>query len=794
MKRKVYITRKDSSFTKYSGKVLNVWFDKSAGSQPDYKLAAGKTVTIINVDEKSHNLIIQRMGFLIGDTKFYQIPKGTGDVELLVDVDGSGKLTIRKKPGKKTSGSRTGSGSKSTGGSKAGVKAAGSSKSGSGTKSGTKTPPKTTRNLYVTRGSALGHLPNVPIRMVVDGTTNKQPLLYEFAPDMVYTITMDKKMHELVFFYPDVQTGDLVLRTLEAGSQDEAFYVDFDEKGVLLAVKTDLPKRTVSAGTGSGMKIGIADSPTAVAVKEYIANYIDLSKGAPVPVLHHALNVFEYVRVSVGSDAVTFYACHEGMDDQEVACCSYEFANKNTVGAAGTFTALNTLSQRNQLLAAIREFVNKECPGVSMKGTKIYLDASSGSSASAGTGSSGKESSGGKKTTTPDLDNSLTLITLNYEFLNFFDQDSQFAADLDKVAKTCFLSVEEDRVRVTIMVEDSVAAQELPDGGTQVKEFVYSELDTARHMEVLDITQAELDNQFDRLSREEDRQILMEKLLNVLGTMPHLIVEGNSFRSRRRGEELIDVAHSLTAAALKHKIIKMFAPDREFVDVLRYSNVEYCFVAAYSRCISFIYLDKDDETVEKFTYDFDELVGQELLEGEDCFGELKSEPEQVLLSELIGQGLAALPHLNVEYDTMVRVNTDMLPKKPAVYVKKAESETPDEPDISAKSVLADSPTTVALVAQLTEYFKEGSMFDQMRKNGMYRRISLNAGAEEITLSFWKYTDAGNMAVSGSLTVSGNMALDYAYFGAGQEGSFTELDMDQQHELEKIVWNAFPFLK
>jgi len=46
MKRKVYITRKDSSFTKYSGKVLNVWFDKSAGSQPDYKLAAGKTVTV----------------------------------------------------------------------------------------------------------------------------------------------------------------------------------------------------------------------------------------------------------------------------------------------------------------------------------------------------------------------------------------------------------------------------------------------------------------------------------------------------------------------------------------------------------------------------------------------------------------------------------------------------------------------------------------------------------------------------------------------------------------------------
>ena len=780
MKRKVYITRKDSSLTKYSGKALNIWFDSDTPNPPNYKLVSGKTITVMGVNEKEHYLVFQRPGFLGGDVKRYTVPKGSDDLELTVSVDAYGKISIRKKPGKKApSGTKTGSAAKSGGSSKAGAKNGNSSKSGSGTKSGTKTPPKTTRNLYVTRGSALGYQPNVPIRMVVDGTTSKQPLLYEFAPDMIYTITMDKKMHELVFFYPDVQTGDLVLRTLEAGSQDEAFYVDFDVNGVLLAMKTDLPKNIVSAGTG------IADSPTAAAVKEYIANYIDLSKGAPVPVLHHALNVFEYVRVSVGSDAVTFYACHEGMDDQEVASCSYEFANKNMVGKAGTFTALNTLSQRNQLLTAIREFVNKECPGVSMKGTKIYLDASSGSSASAGTGSSGKESSDGKKTTTPDLENSLTYMALNFEFINFFDQDSQFAADLDKIAKTCYLSVEEDRVRVTIMVEDSVAAQELPDGGTQVKEFVYSELDTARHMEVLDITQAELDNQFDRLSREEDRQILMEKLLNVLGTMPHLIVEGNSFRSRRRGEELIDVAHCLTTAALKHKIMKMFAPDREFVDVLLYSNVEYCFVAAYSRCISFIYLDKDDETVEKFTYNFDELVGRELLEGEDCFGELKSEPEQVLLSELIGQGLAALPHLIVEYDTMVRVNTDMMPKKTAVYVKKGAADTPDFP---AKSALADSPTTKALAAQLAELFKDGGAFDLLMKTMPIVKCCFNTGSYVASVSFLK------TAADGSLTISGSFELRYSDFGTGLEGSFTELDMEQQQELEEIIWNAFPFLK
>ena len=785
MKRKVYITRKDASLTKYSGKALNIWFDSDTPNPPNYKLVSGKTITVMGVNEKEHYLVFQRPGFLGGDVKRYTIPKGSDDLELTVGVDGSGKISIRKKPGKKpSSGSKTGSAAKSGGSSKAGVKAAGSSKSGSDTKSGTKTPPKTTRNLYVIRGAAAGSQPNVPIRMAVD-YMSKQPVVYEFNPNMEYTITTDKKKHDLVFFYPDVQTGDLVLRTLEAGSQDEAFYVDFDEKGVLLAVKTDLPKRTVAAGTGGGTKTTIADSPTAASVKEYVAFHLDPAKGSPVPVLLHALKTCEYLRVSVGSDAVNFFMHYKDEDtDQKVVSCPYEFANKDNPGAAGAFSSLNTLSQRKQLLTVIREFVNKECPGVSMYGTKIYLDAGAFGVVVGGS----SEKSGGKKTTTPDLDNSLTFITLNYEFLNFFDQDSQFAADLDKVAKTCFLSVEEDRVRVTIMVEDSVAAQELPDGGTQVKEFVYSELDTARHMEVLDITQAELDNQFDRLSREEDRQILMEKLLNVLGTMPHLIVEGNSFRSRRRGEELIDVAHSLTAAALKHKIIKMFAPDREFVDVLRYSNVEYCFVAAYSRCISFIYLDKDDETVEKFTYNFDELVGQELLEGEDCFGELKSEPEQVLLSELIGQGLADLPYLIVEYDTMVRVNTDMLPKKPAVYVKKAESETPDEPDIPAKSALADSPTTVALAAQLRDYFQDGGAFNLLMQTMPIAKCCFNTGSYVASVSFLK------TAADGSLTISGSFELRYSDFGTGLEGSFTELDMEQQQELEEIIWNAFPFLK
>ena len=98
--------------------------------------------------------------------------------------------------------------------------------------------------------------------------------------------------------------------------------------------------------------------------------------------------------------------------------------------------------------------------------------------------------------------------------MTYFDEESEFASDLNKVAKTCFLSVEEDRVKVTIMAEDFETAQALPDAGTQVVEFVYSKLDTKPLLQhSKDITQKELDNQFDHLTREEDRQSIMENFL-----------------------------------------------------------------------------------------------------------------------------------------------------------------------------------------------------------------------------------------------------------------------------------------
>ncbi len=796
MKRKVYITRKDDT-PKYSGKVLNIWLDSDTPNPPGYKLAAGKTISGMSVNEKEHYLVLQRPGFLGGAVQRYTIPTGSDDLELTVTVNGYGQLSVRKKPAKKSSSSsKASSGSKASGGTKVG----GGSKAGGAAKK----PVSTTRNLYVTRGSALGHLPNVPIRMVVDGTTSKQPLLYEFDPDMIYTITMDKKMHELVFFYPDVQTGDLVLRTLDAGSKDEAFYVDFDINGVLVAMPCELPKNLAGGNSAGGFDI--ASSPTTAGVKEYIANYIDPDKGAPVPVLLHALNTFEHLRVSVGSDAVSFFACHKEMDDQKIASCSYAFANQKSAGAAGTFTSLNTLSQRNQLLAAIRDFVNNECPGVSMKGTKIYKDASS----------AGKASTKGKKTTTPDLSESLTCIEVVADVMRNFNEKSEFAADLDKVAKTCLLSVEEDRVRVTIMVEDFETAQALPDAGTQVKEFVYSEVDLSAYFELnYLVTQKSLDNQFDILVREEDRQILMERILTNLSNMPHLIVEGNTFRSRRRGEELIDVEHTLTAAAMKHKIMKLFTPDSKLVDVLRHSNVNYCQISPDEKDISFAYIDMDSEICEIINYTFEELVGPELLEGEDCFGELRYGHEKDMLSSVIGQGLCTLPYLQPYYKTVfdsvtvdelkqslgtsfyntICLNTDVISKVNDVYETPAwitgsqdDPEEPEEPELPAKSSLADSPTTQGVIAQLADYFKDGGAFNLLMKTMQIERAVLNAGSEEVSVGFLKELP------DGSLNVTGNFELQYKNFGAGAEGAFTELDMDQQDELEEILWSEFPFLR
>ncbi len=783
MKRKVHITRKDDT-SKYSGKVLNIWLDSNAPNPPNYKLAAGKTITAMNVNEKEHYLVLQRPGFLGGTVQHYTIPTGSDDLELTVTVNGYGQLFVRKKPGKKNS-----------------------SKSGSSKKPSV----STTRNLYVTRGSALGHLPNVPIRMVVDGTTSKHPLLYEFDPDMIYTITMDKKMHELVFFYPDVQTGDLVLRTLDAGSKDEAFYVDFDTNGVLVAMPCELPKNLAGGNTAGSSDI--ASSPTTAAVKEYIADYIDPAKGAPVPVLLHALNTFEHLRVSVGSEAVTFFACHKEVDDQKIASCSYAFANQNLAGTAGTFTSLNTLGQRNQLLTAIRDFVNNECPGVTMKGTKIYQDASS-------VGKNAGKSV--RKTTTPDVNESLTAIEVTAAVMRNFDEKSEFAADLDRVAKTCLLSVEEDRVKVTIMVEDFETAHALPDAGTQVKEFVYSEVDTSAYFELnYQVSQKNLDNQFDFLVREEDRQILMEKILSNLRNMSHLIVEGNTFRSRRKGEELIDVEHTLTAAAMKHKVMKLFTPDSKLVNVLRYSNVNYCQISPSENDISFVYIDMDSEICEIIRYTFEELVGPELLEGEDCFGELRYGHEKDMLSGVIGQGLYTLPYLKSYYEmtfdsypvsdlqqslgmtfySAICLNTDVISKTSDVYetpawIKGAQEdpeeseipEIPDEPEHPAKSTLADSPTTQGIIAQLEDYFKEGGAFNLLMQIMQIEIAVLSAGSEGIGVGFLKRLP------DGSLDVAGHFDLHYKNFGAGEDGAFTKLDMDQQEKLQEILWNEFPFLR
>ena len=108
MKRKVYITRKDVGGSKYSGKPVNIWFDSDTPNPPNYKLVNGRQITILSVDEKEHRLVLQRPGFLGGNVINYTVPKGTDDLELTLSVDGYGKLSMRKKPAKKTSSGNTG--------------------------------------------------------------------------------------------------------------------------------------------------------------------------------------------------------------------------------------------------------------------------------------------------------------------------------------------------------------------------------------------------------------------------------------------------------------------------------------------------------------------------------------------------------------------------------------------------------------------------------------------------------------------------------------------------------------
>ena len=93
-----------------------------------------------------------------------------------------------------------------------------------------------------------------------------------------------------------------------------------------------------------------------------------------------------------------------------------------------------------------------------------------------------------------------------------------------------------------------------------------------------------------------------------------------------------------------------------------------------------------------------------------------------------------------------------------------------------------------MIAQLADSFKEGGAFNLLMKTMQIEKAILNTGSEVVSIGFL------NTAPDGSLNMSGNFELQYKNFGAGEDGVFTELDMDQQEKLQEILWNEFPFLR
>lgn len=417
-------------------------------------------------------------------------------------------------------------------------------------------------------------------------------------------------------------------------------------------------------------------------------------------------------------------------------------------------------------------------------------------------GKNGSKKSPIKKIETPDVLESATFDVIYLQLLKNFDEDSDFAKNLDKVPRTCFLTCEEDCVRVTIIVEDFEIAKKMEDGGTSIMEWKYSDCTLDMIPESYgQITESAAANMFDVLTRQEDRDKMQEYLLSMLEKLPHLIVEGNSFRGRRKGEELIDVPGSLTTAAIVNQSLQLFSAEGEIVNALKKSNIDYCLIAAYEDYVSFLLVDTEDTTIDRFKYTFEELVGPDMLTGPDCYSKLCYGHERDWLEAMIGDAVKNLPHLNVEHLTQVYLDQKVVSKVKDLYVPQVSGvigngdnnggtvgivDGGEEP--ADTPVVAGSPTTLELIEQLKLYFGPGGAFSILLHTPPVERAAVKTGDDGITIVFFKY------GADGARDIFSDFNLYFRQFGTGQAGSYVQLTAEQQNELEQMIWKVFPALK
>lgn len=492
-----------------------------------------------------------------------------------------------------------------------------------------------------------------------------------------------------------------------------------------------------AGGYASGSKAGGYKSSTMdvayMATSAYMMGYINFhihpDKGSHL--LYHLLQSgqAEYLRVEVTEKAVHFWTHKTGKNDNNVVTLTFEFVNKVNPDAEGLYKALCTQNERSQLLDAIKDYVNSvECPGVYMAANRIYLEK----------GVCVKPAEPAKpvdpikpaeqvkpvnpaepvetqeKPEHPDMYESMTSHGLWRQLYESFGEGSSFETMVKTVPATCFVVADREVLRVTVMFENDEHVEMVGNGGTTVLEFPYKNMTQKQFMALMNegktVTSGDMLHNFDVLESEEDKAELVDYLMYYMDTIPHIIVEGNSFRSRRPGEEIIDVEHSLTAKVMSTKVGKLFGLDGEIVDILRRPNIDYCLICAYKEYLKFIFVDTDDETIHTITYDFTDLVDEDFLEGEGCFRRLTCNYETDSLEEYLGRAVCAAPYFKPcmtsggEMYSQLYLNKDVVPglDEPFVPAKSEEPEVAETPDFSETS---EEPEKTAAKAEHPDMYQ-----------------------------------------------------------------------------------------
>ncbi len=444
---------------------------------------------------------------------------------------------------------------------------------------------------------------------------------------------------------------------------------------------------------------------------------------------------------------------------------------------------LDEVCERNLLMDSIRAMINDETTfGVYMEDDRIYLDPEAR-----------------KQPAYPDVYDSMTSSLLWILVNNEFGEETDFEERIQTHPTTCYLSAEEDRLRITVMEESE-------GGNTRMLEFPYADCTYDKFPEGVGwetLRMALWQNRYEHLTRQEDREELEDYLMAFIGGIPHVIVEGNSFRSRREGEELIDVEQTLTAKVMSQGAAKLFDLNGRFVDILRHTNIAYCQIAVYNDYIKFFFIDSEtDEIAESIKYEYTELADEDFLSGEGCFSRLTCQYETDQLAECIGKAVCQLPYFTCgEYSmeipnySYIYLNKDVVPGLDAPYVpqpdepaKSEELEIPETPRVPepviengpAFSVHA-SPTTWAMVASLNLQFADGGGLNRFMKDGGYSGADMSTSAWEIGIGFWK-----------NGTCVTRLSIQYAHFNKGIPGEFKSLNEDDQQLLQAVIRTAVPY--